>query len=80
MSHDPDTTQPKPKLSPLLWIMFAVFAWGAVLALGSYLFGRTLLWPRAAIVLSCAALFVGAWLLLLANRNRRLRKKSSSTK
>jgi hypothetical protein len=77
LSNDIDTTGAQPKTSPLLWIMLALLVWGALLALGSYLFGRTLLWPRVAIVLSSAGLFVGTWLLLLANRRRRLRKKAS---
>lgn len=62
------------KLSPITYIMLAVVAWGLILAIGSYLYGGTLLWQRAGIVLSSALVFVILWLIALAGRKRRLRR------
>ena len=62
------------RISPVAWIMLAVLVWGIVLAIGAYLFGGTLLWQRASIVLGSALLFVAFWLAMLAHRQRRMRK------
>ena len=62
------------RVTPVAWIMLAVLVWGVVLAIGAYVFGRTLLWQRASIVSGSALLFVAFWLAALANRQRRMRK------
>ena len=66
------TTSSMNKLSPVTYIMLAVVAWGTILALGSYLYGGTLLWQRASIVLGSTLVFVTLWLLALAARGRRV--------
>jgi len=64
----------KPSLTT--WIMLAVLAWGALLALGSYLFGGTHPVLRAAMVLGVTVVFLGLWALALAMRKRRLERES----
>ena len=54
------------------WIMLAVLAWGALLALGSYLFGGNHPQLRAAIVLAATFVFLGLWWAALAVRRRRV--------
>lgn len=68
-------TEPHPKISLIVWIMLALLAWASVLAAGSYLYGQTLLWQRAAIILSSVLLFIAFWLGMLANRRRRISKE-----
>jgi high-affinity Fe2+/Pb2+ permease len=53
------------------WIMLAVLAWGALLALGSFLFGGNLPLVRAAIVFGVTLAFLLLWLVALALRQRR---------
>ncbi|MEX2173696.1 MAG: hypothetical protein WD872_04995 [Pirellulaceae bacterium] len=57
------------------WIMLAVLAWGALLALGSYLFGGNLPLLRAAIVFGVTVAFLGLWLGALAARKRSLERE-----
>jgi cation transporter-like permease len=64
----------KPSLTT--WIMLAVLAWGALLALGSYLFGGTHPVLRAAMVFGVTVVFLGLWALALAMRKRRLERDS----
>jgi hypothetical protein len=54
------------------WIMLAVLAWGALLALGSYLNGGNHAVWRAAIVLGVTAGFLALWVGALAVRKRRM--------
>lgn len=58
------------------WIMLAVLVWGALLALGSYLFGGTLPALRAAIVFGATVGFLGLWMGALTMRKRRLARES----
>jgi hypothetical protein len=53
------------------WIMLGVLAWGALLALGSFLFGGNLPLVRAAIVFGVTVAFLLLWLSALALRQRR---------
>jgi hypothetical protein len=53
------------------WIMLAVLAWGALLALGSFLFGGNLPLVRAAIVFGVTVAFLLLWLGALTLRQRR---------
>ncbi|MCU0877383.1 MAG: hypothetical protein MUF06_06315 [Pirellulaceae bacterium] len=53
------------------WIMLAVLAWGALLALGSFLFGGNLPMLRAAIVFGVTVAFLLVWLGALTLRQRR---------
>jgi hypothetical protein len=55
----------------IFYIMLAVFAWGAVLALGAFLYGGTRQALKADIILGCVAAFLGLWALLLRTRARR---------
>lgn len=68
--------------------MLAVLAWGAMLALGAFLFGydheyqMITLAPspvRGLIVLSCVGVFLGGWALLLRNRNRVAKRDNGET-
>jgi RsiW-degrading membrane proteinase PrsW (M82 family) len=49
-------------------IMLAVLAWGTWLAAGAYRYNNNP-W-RAVVVLASVGIFLGGWLLLLANRHR----------
>jgi hypothetical protein len=55
----------------ILYIMLAVFVWGAALALGAFIYGGTRQALKADIILGCVALFLGSWALLLRARAKR---------
>ena len=70
----PDEDQPPPQRLPVAtWIMVAVLAWGAYLAIGAVRFGGTLAIWRGLIVFVCTLAFLGVWWLALAVRQRRVR-------
>jgi hypothetical protein len=53
------------------WLMLAILAWGLILALGTYLFGKGHLpLVRAAIIAGCSLAFLTFWLLALATQRR----------
>lgn len=56
--------------STLRWLMLAILAWGMLLALGTFLFGRNQPLVRAAIVVGCTLAFLGLWVGALAVRRR----------
>jgi hypothetical protein len=62
--------QNEERPSGVRWIMLAVFVWGLVLALGTYLFGGNQPVLRAAIVVGCTLGFLGLWSAALAVRRR----------
>jgi len=67
-------SEPPPESAPLpiiVSIMVAVFIWGAVLALGTFLFGGNHPLLRAAIVGGCTLGFLGLWIAALILRQRR---------
>lgn len=59
---------PAPPQRILLYIMLAVLVWGALLALGAYLFGETRQAAKAALILGCVLAFLGVWGALLKYR------------
>ena len=70
-----NNTEPPPK-HMMRWIAWAVWVWGGVLALGSYLMFevngvRTYNIYRPLIVLSCIAIFQLFWTLASSGRKRR---------
>jgi hypothetical protein len=65
------THSASPRRNLTTWIMLAILVWGAVLALGSYLFGGNHPELRAAIVLAATLAFLGLWWAALAVRRRR---------
>jgi len=72
-----DAATARPSLTT--WIMLAVLAWGALLALGSYLFGGTHPVLRAAMVFGVTVAFLGLWALALAMRKRRLGREADES-
>jgi hypothetical protein len=62
----------KSKSAATAWIMLAVLAWGAILAIGAYLFGGNHPWLRAAVVFGVTVLFLALWRAALAMRQRRI--------
>jgi membrane protein DedA with SNARE-associated domain len=59
------------------WIMLAVLLWGALLALGSYLFGGNHAVQRAVIVFGVTVAFLLMWVGALAMRKRRLEREQA---
>ena len=65
---------------PITWLMLALLAWGALLAVGTFLYrfnqegdssqGGNLPLYRGLIVLGCTLAFLGLWSLALAFRKR----------
>lgn len=68
----PTATRPDPTAEAagrrrlIRWIMLAVIAWGAFLAMGLWL--STHKWRGPAIVMSCVFAFLGFWAAMLATR------------
>jgi hypothetical protein len=60
----------------IFYIMLAVFVWGAVLALGAFLYGGARQALKADIILACVAIFLGIWALLLRRRAKRLENQT----
>lgn len=60
-------------LRPIVWIMLAVMVWGALHALGTYLFNLD--YRKPLIVYGFVAAFLAFWTLLLALRSRRLHRQ-----
>lgn len=59
-------------------IMLAVLAWGVFHAIGAFTFktqDRSWQLARPLMVLGCSLAFLGFWLLMLANRRRRLQRQ-----
>jgi hypothetical protein len=87
--NDPDsprqfsssTPRPRADAGPMLrWIMWSVFAWGCLLAVGATLHGvdaetGAVTWSpqplRGLIVFGCVAVLLVGWNLLLRRRARR---------
>ena len=53
------------------WLMIAVLAWGLLLALGTYLYGRNMPLLRAAIVAGCTLGFLALWAAALSSQKQR---------
>jgi len=70
-----ETATTRPSLTT--WIILAVLAWGALLALGSYLFGGNHAVERAVIVFSVTVAFLLMWMGALAMRKRRLEREQA---
>jgi hypothetical protein len=65
-----------PSHRVILYIMLAVFVWGALLALGAYLYGGNRQLLKADIILGCVAIFLGLWALLLRARAKRMEREA----
>jgi len=65
--------------SLITWIMLAVLVWGALLALGSYLFGGNHAVERAVIVLGVTVAFLLMWVGALAMRRRRMEREGNES-
>lgn len=75
--NSPQVPGPQKQVSQRLLfgvIIGGMLLWGAYLALGAYLYNHNP-W-RPVVVMGCVLAFLGIWMGLVWNRNRRLRAKS----
>ncbi len=73
------STPPRRARRGVVWIMMAVFVWGAILAAGTYLYryeaepggiGHSRAARRTVLVLGCTGGFIAVWGAALAWRSR----------
>jgi hypothetical protein len=74
-----DQLQTEPNLLRewIYWIMGGLIAWGALIAIGAYLYGGKYALLKAVIILVCAFIFVEFWWLMLVARDRRLKRAAA---
>ncbi len=62
----------------IVLLLAALAAWGLYHAVGAFLFNRDV--RRGLVVLACMAAFLGWWVLLLAHRKRKLRRRADANR
>jgi hypothetical protein len=75
--NDQLKTEPNFLREWIYWIMGGLLAWGALIALGAYLYGGNYALLKAVIILTCAFIFVEFWWLMLISRERRLNRAAA---
>jgi hypothetical protein len=66
----PPGNEPPGNQRILAWIMGGLVVWGLFHAAGAWTFNHDV--RRPLVVIACTAAFLGFWLVLLANRRKRL--------